>query len=58
MYNHRSQTNPWNLKNMSIEFNTRICLLRHRGSYMSAHVILNLLNELRKLGKAIKCEVC
>ena len=25
----------------------------HRGSYMSAHVLLNLLNEL---GKAIKCE--
>ena len=25
----------------------------HRGSYMSAHVLLNLLN---KLGKEIKCE--
>ena len=27
----------------------------HRGSYMSAHVLLNLLN---KLGIAIKCEAC
>ena len=27
-----------------------ICLL-HRGSYMSAHVLLNLLNELGKRGK-------
>ena len=27
----------------------------HRGSYMSAHVLLNLLNEL---GKEIKCEAC
>ena len=26
---------------------------RHRGSYMSAHILLNLLNELRK---AIKCD--
>ena len=28
----------------------------YRGSYMSAHASLNLLNELRK--KEIKCEVC
>ena len=28
-------------------------LLLHRGSYMSAHVLLNLLNEL---GKKIRCE--
>ena len=27
----------------------------HRGSYMSAHDLLNLLNEL---GKEIKCEAC
>ena len=27
----------------------------YRGSYMSAHVLLNLLNEL---GKKIKCEAC
>ena len=27
----------------------------YRGSYMSAHVLLNLLNEL---GKEIKCEAC
>ena len=27
----------------------------YRGSYMSAHVLLNLLNEL---GKVIKCEAC
>ena len=27
----------------------------HRGSYMSAHVLLNLLNDL---GKKIKCEAC
>ena len=27
----------------------------HRGSYMSAHVLLNLLNELRKRDK---CEAC
>ena len=26
-----------------------------RGSYMSAHVLLNLLNEL---GEEIKCEAC
>ena len=25
---------------------------------MSAHVLLNLLNELRKRGKEIKCEAC
>ena len=30
-------------------------LVRNRGSYMSAHVLLNLLN---KLGKEIKCEAC
>ena len=29
--------------------------LINRGSYMSAHVLLNLLNEL---GKGIKCEAC
>ena len=28
---------------------------RNKGSYMSAHVLLNLLNEL---GKKIKCEAC
>ena len=27
----------------------------HRGSYIGAHVLLNLLNEL---GKEIKCEAC
>ena len=27
----------------------------YRGSYMSAHVLLNLLNEL---GKRVKCEAC
>ena len=27
----------------------------YRGSYMSAHVLLNLINEL---GKVIKCEAC
>ena len=27
----------------------------HKGSYMSTHVLLNLLN---KLGKVIKCEAC
>ena len=27
----------------------------YRGSYMGAHVLLNLLNEL---GKEIKCEAC
>ena len=27
----------------------------YRGSYMSAHVLLNLLNDL---GKVIKCEAC
>ena len=26
-------------------------ILRHRGSYMSAHVLLNLLNELGKRDK-------
>ena len=35
---------------VSISFNNR-----NRGSYMSAHVLLNLLNEL---GKEIKCEAC
>ena len=36
---------------------TLTCLkfIRNRGSYMSAHVFLILLNEL---GKAIKCEAC
>ena len=29
--------------------------LIHRGSNMSAHILLNLLN---KLGKEIKCEAC
>ena len=28
----------------------------NRGSYMSAHALLNLLNELG--GKEIKCEAC
>ena len=28
----------------------------HRGSYMSAHVLLNLLNKLGE--KEIKCEAC
>ena len=28
---------------------------RYKGSYISVHVILNLLNEL---GKSIKCEAC
>ena len=27
----------------------------HRGSYMSAHVLLDLLNQL---GKVIKCKAC
>ena len=31
------------------------CPSVHRGSYMSAHVLLNLLNEM---GKKIKCEAC
>ena len=32
----------------------------YRESYMSAHVLLNLLNELRKRDKmlGIKCEAC
>ena len=29
----------------------------NRGSYMSSHVLLNLLNELN-WGKEIKCEAC
>ena len=33
----------------TMEINTK--LLRHRGSYMSAHVLLNLLNELGKRDK-------
>ena len=33
---------------------TRLCY-PNRGSYMSAHVLLNLLNELEKV---IKCEAC
>ena len=28
-----------------------LSILIHRGSYMSAHVLLNLLNELRKRNK-------
>ena len=32
-----------------------VSLVGYRGSYMSAHVLLNLLNEL---GKVIKCEAC
>ena len=35
--------------------NLLIYLHIHRGSYMSAHVLLNLLNEF---GKRDKCEAC
>ena len=35
---------------------TYVKTAEYRGSYMSAHVLLNLLNELRK--KEIKCEAC
>ena len=35
---------------MLIVFPTFICII-HRGSYMSAHVLLNLLNELGKIDK-------
>ena len=35
------------------ENRTVIIKVLHRGSYMSAHVLLNLLN---KLGKKIRCE--
>ena len=35
--------------------NTYKCLTAYRGSYTSAHVLLNLLNEL---GEVIKCEAC
>ena len=34
---------------------TLLWVLFHRGSYISANVLLNLLNEL---GKEIKCEAC
>ena len=30
---------------------TLICLRSYRGSYMSAHVLLHLLNSLNKLGE-------
>ena len=33
----------------------RVPQIFHRGSYMSAHVLLNLLNEL---GKSDKCKAC
>ena len=39
---------------LSSELQNKIYML-HRGSYMSAHVLLNLLNEL---GKRDKCEAC
>ena len=29
----------------------KTCRIKHRGSYMSAHVLLNLLNELGKRDK-------
>ena len=29
------------------------CCVVHRGSYMSAHVLLNLLNEFRKINKML-----
>ena len=32
-----------------------IIMLLNRGSYMSAHVLLNLLNELRKKDKFYDC---
>ena len=58
-------------ENLSLEFLTRsssnqsaqlqrlgrnLKLYIYRGSYMSAHVLLKLLNKLRK--KNIKCEAC
>ena len=44
-----------NCQNLMLD---RLCLYQviiHRGSNMSAHVLLNLLNEL---GKRDKCEAC
>ena len=46
----------WVLKRNHIKEMVLIALyILNRGSYMSAHVLLNLLNEL---GKEIKCETC
>ena len=36
-------------------FDAENTIFIHRGSYMSAHVLLNLLNEL---GEKIRCEAC
>ena len=36
-------------------YNSGLLILIHRGSYMGAHVLLNLLKES---GKEIKCEAC
>ena len=50
---HHCKIVDWGIKNQ----NKKICqpkaivIRRHRGSYMSAHVLLNLLNELRKRDK-------
>ena len=43
----------WLLK---LKKNRRKQIILYRGSYMSAHVLLNLLNEMGK--KEIKCEAC
>ena len=37
-----------NLAIISLVYVSCLCLSVNRGSYMSAHVLLNLLNELRK----------
>ena len=36
-------------------FRVKYFKIIHRGAYMSAHILLNLLSEL---GKVIKCVVC
>ena len=43
------------LRKISLQIDDGRCRQINRGSYMSAHVLLNLLNEL---GKEIKCEAC
>ena len=54
LYCDSSYFNSVDRLNSSVTGHIRAGIL-YRGSYMSAHVLLNLLNELRK---EIKCEAC
>ena len=48
-----TQTNPLHSKDESQNTNSHMSSRRHRGSYMSAHVLMNLLYELGKSDKML-----